>query len=493
MVVGSGAEVLETHISTLFFVDDLVLKRKRPITTGFVDFSTPEQRRVAGEREVELNRRLAPDVYLGVADLEMDGRSLDHVVVMRRLPPARRLSALLDDPSIADELHRVAHRVAAFHAEATRGPEIDRDARRDHLEMLWNSGLDQLAELPGCPIEPEEIERARTLALEYLRGRAPLIDARIDAGRACDGHGDLSAEDIFCLDDGPRILDCLEFDDSLRHGDVLLDLAFLAMDLERLGHRELARRFLDEVRELSGDNWPDSLAHHFTAYRAHIRSKVAALRVSQGDVEAAPLARRLHQIALQHLEAGRVRMILVGGSPGTGKSVLARGLGVRLDATVLSTDEIRDQLLPRGERDGADELHAGRYAPERVRAVYAELLRRARTSLGLGESVVLDASWLDPSRRREARTFATSTSSTIVELRAMCPPETVRTRLARRAAEGTDASEATEQIAAQIDADASPWNHATPIDTDAAIKDVVGAAERVVLGTAVTRDPEAGR
>jgi aminoglycoside phosphotransferase family enzyme/predicted kinase len=491
MSIGSDAEVLETHISTLFFVDDLVLKRKRPITTGFVDFSTAEQRRLACEREVELNRRLAPDVYLGVADLELSGRSLDHLVVMRRLPAARRLSSLLDDPSIADELHRVAHRVAAFHADATRGPEIDRDARREHVEQLWNSGLDQLAELPGCPIEPDEIERARTLALEYLRGRVPLLDARIDAGRAVDGHGDLSSEDIFCLDDGPRILDCLEFDDSLRHGDVLLDLAFLAMDLERRGHTELGRRFLDEVRELSGDNWPDSLAHHYIAYRAHIRSKVAALRVAQGDAEAAPRARRLHQMALQHLDAGTVRMILVGGSPGTGKSVLARGLGVRLDATVLSTDEIRDQLLPRGD-GGTDGLFTGRYAPERVRAVYAELLRRARTSLGLGESVVLDASWLDLARRREARAVASSTSSGIVELRAVCPPETVRVRLARRTAEGTDPSEATEQIAAQIEADASPWDHATVIDTDAAIKDVVAVAERVVHGQTGAIGPEAG-
>jgi aminoglycoside phosphotransferase family enzyme/predicted kinase len=480
VVVGSDAEVVETHISTLFFVDDRVLKRKRPITTGFVDFSTPERRRLACEREIELNRRLAPDVYLGVADVVMDGRSLDHLVVMRRLPPERRLSALLDDPCVGDELHRVAHRVAAFHADAARGPEIDRAARREHLELLWTSGLDQLGELPGCPIEPDEIEQARALALEYLRGRAPLLDARIEAGRACDGHGDLSADDIFCLDDGPRILDCLEFDDSLRYGDVLLDLAFLAMDLEHLGHPELARRFLDEVRELSGDHWPESLVHHFMAYRAHVRSKVSALRVLQGDAEAASRARRLHRMALRHLEVGSVRMILVGGSPGTGKSVLARGLGVRLDATVLSTDEIRDQLLPRGDGK-ADALHEGRYAPERVRAVYAELLRRARTSLGLGESVVLDASWLDPARRREARAFAASTSSSIVELRAACPPDTVRARLARRTAEGVDASEATEEIATQLEADASPWRHAVAIDTDAAINDVVGTAERVVL------------
>jgi aminoglycoside phosphotransferase family enzyme/predicted kinase len=479
MGTGSDTRVEETHLSTLFFVADVVLKRKRPITTAFVDFSTPERRRLACEREVELNRRLADDVYLGVADVVMDGRSRDHLVVMRRLSPARRLSVLLDDPSIDEELHRVAHRLATFHAAATRGPVVDWAARPEHVEELWTSGLDQLSAMPSCPVDADQIERARALALEYLDGRRPLLEERIAEGRACDGHGDLQAEDIFCLEDGPRILDCLEFDDSLRHGDVLLDTAFLAMDLERLGHPELGRRFLDEMRELSGDNWPDSLAHHFVAYRAHVRSKVAALRAAQGDGEAAPLARRLHQMVLAHLESSVVRMILVGGSPGTGKSVLAKGLGARLGATLLSTDEIRDQLLPRAGDEG-DELHAGRYAPERVGAVYAELLRRARVSLGRGESVVLDASWLDRSHRRDARLVAETTSSRITELHAVCPPELARARIARRRDEGGSASEATEEIAEQLDAEAAPWARATIIDTEPPLDEVVGLAECVV-------------
>ncbi len=475
----ADARLVETHISTLFFVDDLVLKRKRPISTGFVDFSTPDNRRIACEREVALNRRLAPDVYLGVANLEMDGRSLDHVVVMRQLPASRRLGMLLEDPSITAHLHRIAHRLAAFHADAARGTEIDHAARREHVEELWSTGLDQLADLPGCPVEPEQIERARTLALDYLRGRQPLIDERIAQHRAVDGHGDLSAEDIFCLDDGPRILDCLEFDDSLRYGDVLLDLAFLAMDLERLGPPELARCFLDEMRELSADNWPESLAHHFIGYRAHVRCKVAALRVIQGDAGAGLEARRLHQMAMDHLEAAQVRLVMVGGSPGTGKTVLASGLGERLDATVLSTDEIRDELLPRTGHE-AGGLHSGRYAPERVAAVYAELLRRAEMALGHGESVVLDASWLDRAQRREARRVAERTSSTLTELRAVCSPDTALARIGRRRAEGVDASEATEEVARQLDAEASPWGHATVIDTEAPLDEVVGLAECMV-------------
>ena len=140
------------------------------------------------------------------------------------------------------------------------------------------------------------------------------------AGRARDGHGDLLADDIFLLDDGPRVLDCLEFDDALRLDDVLADVAFLAMDLERLGRPDLAERFLAAYRAASGDTWPSSLAHHHIAYRAQVRAKVSAIRAEQGVPDSADKAQALLRLALAHLEAGRVRLVLVGGLPGTGKS-----------------------------------------------------------------------------------------------------------------------------------------------------------------------------
>src|SRR5213079_1977590 len=112
------------------------------------------------------------------------------------------------------------------------------------------------------------IDEAEELACRFLAGRGPLFDARIRDGRIVDGHGDLLANDIFCLDDGPRILDCLEFDDRLRFGDVLLDIGFLAMDLERLGRLDLARAFLAAYREASAETHPRSLEHHYIAYRA---------------------------------------------------------------------------------------------------------------------------------------------------------------------------------------------------------------------------------
>jgi hypothetical protein len=168
------------------------------------------------------------------------------------------------------------------------------------------------------PVSLDEVLEVDALAARYLAGRRLLFDRRITECRALDGHGDLLADDIFLLDDGPRVLDCVEFDDRLRWGDALADVAFLAMDMERLARQDLAERFLAAYREHAGDTWPASLAHHHIAYRAQVRAKVGAIRAAQGDDPAVAEARRLLALSRRHLEAGAVRLVLVGGYPALG-------------------------------------------------------------------------------------------------------------------------------------------------------------------------------
>ena len=142
----------------------------------------------------------------------------------------------------------------------------------------------------------------------------------MQAGRIVDGHRDLLAEDIFCLDDGPRILDCLEFDDRLRWLDGLDDASFLAMDLDRLGRPDLAEQFIDWYAEYTADPAPASLRHHYVAYRALVRAKVCCIRAAQNEPQAMPSAGHLADLPLRHLHAATVSLILVGGLPGTGKT-----------------------------------------------------------------------------------------------------------------------------------------------------------------------------
>lgn len=465
-------EVVETHSAVLIFAGDRVYKAKKAVDLGFLDFSDVDQRRRACEDEVALNRRLAPDAYLGTAHVvDDDGTTFEHLVVMRRMPPERRLSACVRrGEDVGDALAEIAHRVAVLHDLTGPDARHDRLATRDAVRARWEAGFDQIRDTEAVDHDRDRDDRIEELVERYLAGREPLFDHRIRRGRIRDGHGDLLAEDIFLLDEGPQILDCLEFSEDLRWGDVLADVAFLAMDLERLGHPELGRRFLELHREHSADAWPDSLAHHYIAYRAHVRAKVGLLRAAQEGVPLDADTDRLFDLALRHLEAGRVRLVVVGGAPGTGKSTLATELGDALGAVVLRSDEVRRRAdLPSG------------YDPEAVAAAYRRTLDDARRLLGRGESVVLDATFGDARWREAARDLAVETSSELAELRCCLPESLAAERIARRRAVGTDASEATVAVGQLLADRFEPWPEAIELDTSAQ-PDQVAASARAALG-----------
>ena len=474
--------VRETHIGVVFLVGDRVYKMKKPVNLGFLDFGTRARRQAACLREVELNRRLAPDVYLGVATVsDVEGGPGEPLVVMRRMSEDCRLSTLARaDAPLSGEISRLARVLAAFHAAAERGPHVDAEGTVAALSARWEASFAQVDEV-GAEVVPAEaraeiVRRTR----DFLAGRAELFASRVAGGRIVDGHGDLLADDIFVLDDGPRVLDCLEFDDHLRRLDGLDDVAFLAMDLERLGRPDLGTLLLDRYSEYSGDPAPASLRAHYVAYRAFVRVKVACLRHAQGDVRAASEAREYADIALRHLRRGAVRLVLVGGLPGSGKTTIAGRLADELGAVLLSSDRVRKELAGFDPtRHTPAPYRSGIYSPEHTERTYAELLRRAGELLARGEPVVLDASWSAAAERDLAGKLAARTCSTLVALRCTAPAAVTDGRLRTRAGSLSDADPA---IAHAMAADEEPWTEARDLDTsgtpDAAVTDalrIVGA------------------
>ena len=459
------AGVSETHSAVVYFAGDRAFKLKKPVSLGFLDFSTAEARAAACQREVELNRRFAPDVYLGVVQVrDPAGRVCDHLVAMRRLPAARRLSALVQarEP-VSAAIRQVARMLAAQHASAPRGAAISEQGSRDALWRRWEDNIDQIRPLQDSVPGASRVDEVQRLAGRFLAGRTPLFEARIRAGRVVDGHGDLLAEDIFCLDDGPRILDCLEFDDRLRWVDGLDDATFLAMDLERLGASDLAERFTGWYSQYSGDPAPTSLRHHYTAYRAFVRAKVTWLRSHQGDPRAGGEARELAALALQHLRAGAVTLVLIGGLPGTGKSALAGTLAGRLGFTVLGSDRIRKELagLPAEQKSPAP-YGAGIYDRCWTERTYQELLHRAAELLSRGESVIADASWISSGHRAAAQAMAGNAAANIVQLRCTAPAEVTACRMRSRTGSASDAD---PMVAGKMAAAQTPWPDAVTIDT----------------------------
>jgi aminoglycoside phosphotransferase family enzyme/predicted kinase len=476
---GPYVTIRETHSGVVLLVGDRAYKLKKPVDLGFLDFTSSEARRRDALREVKLNSRLAPDVYLGVAELDdPTAPCRESIVVMRRMPDQRRLSTLIRNGVVVDDdLRHLAHQLAAFHSRSEHGPDITVEGGRERLAARWKDSFDQVRTFHGSIVDAVAAREVERLCLRFLDGRADLFDRRTDDGRIVDGHGDLLADDIFCLPDGPRALDCLEFDDRLRYVDQIDDAAFLAMDLERLGAPKTAERFMAWYTDFAGDTVPPSLIHHYVAYRAFVRAKVACLRYQQGDAAAGCEADRYLASTLSHLKRSAVTLVLVGGLPGTGKSTLAGGLADRLGMVLLSSDRVRKELAHRDPRSSAASSYgAGIYTRAWTHKTYEELLDRARRLLSLGESVVIDASWGNGDQRDRARSLARDTHSDLVEIRCEAPVDVAAARMQDRRCE----SDADKTIAAAMRSAAHPWPEATVIDTIQSTKDAVkGAADLV--------------
>mgnify|MGYP002083979714 CR=1 FL=1 len=462
---GLAVQIHETHSGVVVLIGDRAYKAKKPVTTEFLDFASPASRERVCAREVELNSRLAPDSYLGIAHLsDPAGGPPEPVIVMRRHPDSARLaSRVRTGQPVTDCLHAVADTLAEFHDRADRGPAIDAAGSVAAVRGRWQANLTEIAALATAG-HADELPEVGRLVERYLAGRSALFDARIAAGRIVDGHGDLLADDIFCLPDGVAILDCLEFDDTLRYVDVADDVAFLAMDLEFLDRPDLAEVFIDRYRGRSGDSAPASLHSFYVAYRASVRAKTDWVRFGQGTRDSLSAAQRHLRIVAERMRAATVRLALVGGGPGTGKTTVSRRVAELVGAQVISTDDVRRQLQDDGVIGGAvGTLDAGLYAPQHVDAVYRAVFDRARRLLAGGESVILDGTWRDPGRRSQARTLAAACHAPILEVQCLTAVGTAAQRVGGRPA--GHPSDATPQLAQQLAVSAADWPEAHRLDT----------------------------
>jgi aminoglycoside phosphotransferase family enzyme/predicted kinase len=452
-------------------VGDRAFKAKKPVFTDFLDFRTLEQRERACFREVKLNSRLSPDSYFGVAHLsDPTGGPAEPIVVMRRYRDEDRLASIVtgdrSGQSAQRLLDRIAEVLADFHEQAERDPVISQQGTLSAIEQRWHENLTELnrhAAETISGVSSPSVSKIEHLVTEFISGRAALLSSRIEGGYIVDGHGDLLADDIFCVDGEPALLDCLEFDDELRYIDRVDDAAFLAMDVEFLGRKDLGEYFLEQYVAHSADTAPPSLRDFYIAYRAVVRAKVDCVRLSQGKTEAEADAAAHVDIALRHLESGAIRLALIGGNPGTGKSTLARALAEKVGAQVISTDDVRRELRESGAIDGdPGVMNSGLYTPDNVTAVYEVTLRRARALLGKGHSVILDATWRDPQMRAHAQCLATETHSVMVELMCVATIDTAAQRIRARRPGNSDV---TPEIAVELATQSDRWDDAYRVDT----------------------------
>lgn len=477
-------EHLETHISHVFLAGDRAYKLKKPVNLGFLDFSTRERRHDFCREELRLNRRLAPELYLGLIAvtgtpdqprLGGAGPVLEYAVEMRRFHQRDRLDHCVLTPDLID---RLAARLAAFHAglppaaadspygtpEAVLAPMLEnfRQIRARSLGAECQAGLDRL----------EDWIRAR------WRELTPVIARRRGLGRVRECHGDLHRGNIALVAGEPLFFDALEFAPQLRWIDTASELAFLLMDLEEAGEGPLARRLLNVYLEQSGDYGALQVLDLYQVYRALVRAKVLAIRLGQGELSPEEDAAD-HQACAGYLALAasytrrrerRPRLLLTFGLSGSGKSWLASRLREALPLIHLRSDIERKRLFGFApeERTGSP-TDGGIYAPDASARTYDRLRELAVMILGCGYDVLVDATFLRRDQRRVFRELAAAQGAGFTLLVMEAPIEVLRERVASRQATGADASEAglavlERQLRTQEDLDAAERRQALVID-----------------------------
>lgn len=456
-------EIRQTHISVVALAGPYAYKVKKAVDLGFLDFTTLDRRRHFCEEEVRLNRRLAPEVYLGVVPLvevdgelllEGDGSPLEYAVKMERLPEQATLLERLQRGELTEgTLARLGVRVAAFHAEAASGPEVDRYGRWEVVAGNARENLEQSrAHVGECLSEPV-FERLTSRLEERLRTLRPLVEARARAHIPRDTHGDLHLDHVYLFPDRPPprdlvAIDSIEFNERFRYADPVADTAFLVMDLVFHGRRDLAEAFTGAYFRAADDPAGPDLVPFYVAYRAAVRGKVEGIVAGEKEIPAAERrdavrrARAHWLLALSELEDPRRRpcLVLVGGLPGTGKTTLAEQLARAAGFDVISSDRVRKELADvEPEVSARAPFGEGIYAPEWNDRTYSTCLERARELLFLGRRVIVDASFREVGRRHAFLEAAIGSGVGALFLRCTATPGTVQQRLTARSGGASDA------------------------------------------------------
>jgi len=484
--------VLHTHISVVFLTAQHAYKIKKPVQLGFLDFSTLAKRKHFCEEEMRLNRRLAPDVYLGVVPvtaggMEQAGEPVEWAVKMRRLPDEATLQKrLLRGDMDAMVLTKLAKRLAAFHADAARGPEIARFGRFEIVARNARDNFTQAQAAVGTVVSPAVFERLRQLTDESLDNLKALIESRAQRGIPCDTHGDLHLDHIYLFPDQKPpgdlvIVDCIEFNETFRYSDPIADVAFVEMDLKYHGRWDLARAFRSAYLEASNDLEGGQLSRFYRAYRATVRAKVDGMKAAEPEVPAAQRERALASarahwlLALAELEhpGSKPCLVLVAGLPGSGKSTLARGLCASGKFQLLQSDVIRKELAGdlRGEVI---------YTPEWNERTYAECLRRAEAFLFQGKPVVVDANFREDAQRRMFLEAAQRLGLPATLLICRTEAEHARQRLAQRKNDVSDADWSVRQRLA------NQWEALGTVSSRYAVELEPNGEPNVLLGQALS-------
>jgi aminoglycoside phosphotransferase family enzyme len=285
-------ELIQTHISFVFITKTYVYKVKKAVNFGFLDFSTLDKRLLFCEKELELDRRLCPEIYLEVVPIKKsntikvngEGEIIEYALKMKRLPQERIMTVLLKENRVDKKtINEIAQIVAQFHSRAQTNPEISQFGSLKIVKTNWDENFSQTIKYIDQTISNLEFQFIQTKINDFLKKNKALFESRISNHRIRDCHGDLHSGNIF-ITDKICIFDAIEFNDRFRYSDVAADVAFLAMDLDFQHRSDLSNYFIERYLEYSKDQQLVQLLSFYKCYRAYVRGKVISFKLEDQNI-----------------------------------------------------------------------------------------------------------------------------------------------------------------------------------------------------------------
>jgi hypothetical protein len=485
-------ELVQTQMSFVFLIDEYVYKVKKPVNLGFLDYTTLEKRRFYCQKEVELNRRLCPEVYLKVVSITKDknnisiegkGEIIEYAVKMRRLPQETMMDVLLTNNKVTTEMiTEVAQKLAEFHQRAETNANISAFGDIKAITQNTEENFTQTEKYIGKTISPDMYHHIKTYNEGFIETNTSLFNKRVADGRIRDCHGDVHAAHI-CFSKDIYIYDCIEFNDRFRYCDVAAEVAFLAMDLDHYGRADLSRSFVSTYIDESKDRELVKLLNFYKCYRAYVRGKVESFKLDDPYIapdekrQALEMASSYFDLAHAYTKS-RPILLITTGLVGTGKTFLAQALAKRLGLVVISSDVTRKQLagIPTTEHR-FEEFDTGIYSAEFSGKTYDKMFSQTKDILTEGSSVIIDASFIKGGERLKAKRLAEKWGADFFIVECSLDEKTIKQRLARRLEEVSTSDGRWEIYPSQKRAfdpvvEVLPQNHVI-IDTSKSINETI--------------------
>jgi aminoglycoside phosphotransferase family enzyme/predicted kinase len=465
-------ELRETHISLVALTDHHVYKIKKPVDLGFLDFSTLEQRRFFCEQELTLNRRLSHGVYLDVLSMHQSptgyafnssGPVVDYAVHMRRLSEDGSLATLLQHGQVTvDMMTALARRLATFHAAHPLPAQTDDEGTLPAIQRDWEENFAQTTDGIGQTLSQDTYQRIQHTVYTFMSRRAVWFEHRVADHRIRNCHGDLRAEHIYLEPGQSQIIDCIEFNKRFRYIDVASEVAFLTMDLERLGAADMAHAFVQAYAEAATDTHLYRLLDFYCCYRAYVRGKVTSMRLRHAAHAERENIQRQAETYFTHALHCATRLtqpllILTGGIIASGKSTVAEGIAKALDLDLYRSDALRKEFA--GVEATSSQRAAygqGMYSAAARQRVYDAMADLARHALRQGHSVCLDASFAKRAERKRLAALAQNVGARVYAIECLAPDAVIRERLRAREQATATISDAREDILESFRQDYEP-------------------------------------